>query len=55
MNQEKQQGASEQSDKRGPLHKVATEVDPPSREPSDQELRDPGSATPNSKPTDNRS
>jgi hypothetical protein len=38
-----------------PLEKLAKKIDPPSREVSDGELRDPGSATPGAPPVDNRS
>ena len=39
----------------GKLERLARKIDPPSREVSDEDLRDPGRMTPNSTPTDNRS
>ncbi len=37
------------------LNRIARKIDPPGREPDDDELRDPGNATPDSTPTENRS
>ncbi len=37
------------------LEQLARKIDPPGREVSDEELKDPGRMTPGSPPTDNRS
>lgn len=37
------------------LEKLAKQVDPPGRETSDDDLRDPGNMTPDATPTRNRS
>jgi hypothetical protein len=44
--------SKQESKDKGVLEKVAQTIDPPSREISDDELIDPGSNTPGSKPSD---
>jgi hypothetical protein len=39
----------------GKLERLAKKIDPPGKEPTDEDLRDPGSMTPDAQPTDNRS
>lgn len=36
------------------LERVIKKIVPPSHEPSDEDLKDPGNMTPNAPPTDNR-
>lgn len=48
--------AHQESDKHdGKLERAARKIDPPGREQTDDDLRDPGSMTPEATPTDNRS
>jgi hypothetical protein len=40
---------------KGKLERLAKEIDPPSREIPDKDLKDPGRMTPDAPPADNRS
>ncbi len=50
-----QPGPSDKDNDNALLNRLARKIDPPGREPDDDELRDPGNATPDSTPTENRS
>jgi hypothetical protein len=39
----------------GKLERMAKKIDPPGKETTNEDLRDPGSMTPDTTPTDNRS
>lgn len=39
----------------GKLERMAKKIDPPGEETTNEDLRDPGSMTPDATPTDNRS
>lgn len=55
MNQPRQPGEKDKDDDNALLERTARKIDPPSRETDDDELRDPGNATPGAPPVDNRS
>lgn len=46
---------TEEKEDDGLLERIAREIDPPGREVSDQDLKDPGRMTPGARPTVNRS
>lgn len=58
MNERRQPDDTERKNKEHEkdwLNRLAQKIDPPGREPDDDELRDPGNSTPGSAPTENRS
>lgn len=52
---QEQKGREERSKDNTRLENIASKIDPPGRDVSDEDLKDPGRMTPGAPPTDNRS